>query len=337
MRTDELINDGEHFYLGPFSNADDGMRSTGGTVNVGELADTTGNLDKREFVFHSTREGAPRRFSTRWAMSYLPGPLTRDQILGLMADQKATTPAFIATLADTAGAAATKPEPDVVVLADDESAVAPEVADGTPVAYLDSAADWAALAGASAGGTRLQPSIAARVRLLFDETKGDLRHEAEWESIVAPLGADVDGADFIAVDYDDRDLQSVPPDGAVYVLPDAKIHTKTFFSNAQRALKDQLYRSESLSLFRNDALELYSRVDETEDAFAERRRKEADKRLDNEVDELEELADALIESLEDAADEWDEAAQAIEPFEVGLEKTDITVEDFTLVWVPTSS
>ncbi|MDG1367828.1 MAG: hypothetical protein P8P85_12285, partial [Acidimicrobiales bacterium] len=212
-----------------------------------------------------------------------------------------------------------------------------EVADGTPVAYLDSAADWAALAGASAGGTRLQPSIAARVRLLFDETKGDLRHEAEWESIVAPLGADVDGADFIAVDYDDRDLQSVPPDGAVYVLPDAKIHTKTFFSNAQRALKDQLYRSESLSLFRNDALELYSRVDETEDAFAERCRKEADKRLDNEVDELEELADALIESLEDAADEWDEAAQAIEPFEVGLEKTDITVEDFTLVWVPTSS
>ncbi len=408
----------------------DGMRSAGGTVDVGELADTIGNLDKREFVVHSTREGAPRRFSTRWAMSYLPGPLTRDQISGLMADQKATTPAFAATLADAAGAAATKPEPNVVVLADDESAVAPEVADGTPVAYLDPAADWAAVAGASAGGTRLQPAIAARVRLLFDETKGDLRHEAEWESIVAPLGADVDGADFIAVDYDDRDLRSMPPDGAVYVLPDAKIHTKTFFSNAQRALKDQLYRSESLSLFRNDALKLYSRVDETEDAFAERCRREADKRLDNEadelratmtkkqdrvrsaiakaedrlreleddasdrkrgellsgamdiigglfggkrsarsilggarrasdkrrttanasnrvesaknrleekVDELEELADALIESLEDAADEWDEAAEAIEPFEVGLEKTDITVEDFTLVWVPTSS
>ena len=51
----------------------DGMRSAGGTVDVGELADTIGNLDKREFVVHSTREGAPRRFSTRWAMSYLPG------------------------------------------------------------------------------------------------------------------------------------------------------------------------------------------------------------------------------------------------------------------------
>ena len=410
----------------------DGMRSAGGTVDVGELADTIGNLDKREFVFHSTRGGAPRRFGTRWAMSYLPGPLTRDQISGLMADQKAVALPPTSTAAPTAAApvapATSEPEPAVAELADDESAVAPEVADGTPVAYLDPAADWAAAAGATAGGTRLRPAIAARVRLLFDETKGDLRHEAEWEAIVAPLGADVDGADFVAVDYDDRDLRSTPPDGAVYVLPDAKIHTKTFFSNAQRTLKDQLYRSESLSLFRNDTLKLYSRVDETEDDFAERCRREADKRLDEEadelrkamakkedrvkaaiakaedrlreleddasdrkrgellsgamdvigglfggkrsarsilggvrrasdkrrttanasnrvesaknrleekVDELEELADALVASLEDAADEWDEAAEAIEPFEVGLEKTDITVEDFTLVWVPT--
>ncbi|MFZ8917795.1 MAG: hypothetical protein ACO20K_10770, partial [Ilumatobacteraceae bacterium] len=59
-------------------------------------------------------------------------------------------------------------------------------------------------------------------------------------------------------------------------------------------------------------------------------------RLDEKIDELEDLADALVESLEAAADAWDEAAESIEPFEVRLEKTDITVEDFTLVWVPTS-
>lgn len=412
----------------------DGMRSAGGTVDVGELADTIGNLDKREFVFHSTRGGAPRRFGTRWAMSYLPGPLTRDQIAALMADQKAAASAAATAVSGTAAAATTTAspaapiEPAVPELADDESAVAPEVADGTPVAYLDPAAEWARNVGAVAGGTRLQPALAARVRLLFDETKGDLRHEAEWEAVVAPLGADVDGADFMAVDYDDRDLRSTPPDGAVYVLPDAKIHTKTFFSSAQRTLKDQLYRSESLSLFRNDELKLYSRVDEDADAFAERCRREADRRLDEEaddlrasmakketrvkaaiakaedrlreleddagdrkrnellsgaidvigglfggkrsarsvlggvrrasskrrtsanasnrvetaknrldekIDELEELALALTDALEEAADEWDEAAEAIEPFEVGLEKTDITVEDFTLVWIPT--
>ena len=401
----------------------DGMRSAGGTVDVSALADTIGNLDKREFVLHSTRSSRPRRFSTRWAMSYMTGPLTREQIAGLMADRRAvtSTPAS-ATSADTA-------PPEAVELADDESAVAPDVADGIPVAYLDPAAGWATAAGATIGGGRLQAAIAARVHLLFDDTKGDLRHEAAWEAIIVPLGTDIDGADFVAVDYDDRDLRPTPPEGAIYVLPQAKIHTKTFFSNAQRALKDQLYRSASLSLFRNDALKLYSRVDEREHDFAERCRIEADTRLDEEadelraamqrkqervqaavakaedrlreleadasdrkrsevlsgavdiigglfggrrsarsilggvrrasdkrrttanasnrvesaknrldekIDELEDLADALVESLEAAADAWDEAAEAIEPFEVRLEKTDITVEDFTLVWVPTS-
>ncbi|MEO0495155.1 MAG: DUF87 domain-containing protein [Actinomycetota bacterium] len=410
----------------------DGMRSAGGTVDIGELADTIGNLGKREFVFHSTRGGVPSTFGTRWAMSYLPGPLTREQIADLMAGQKAAVPAAptAAPAAPAAGStvpAAAPAAPPTPELADDESAIAPEVADRTQVAYLDPAASWASTIGAVAGSTRLQPAIAARVRLLFDETKGDLRHEAEWEAVVAPLGADVDGGDFVAVDYDDRDLRSAPPEGAVYVLPDAKIHTKTFFSNAQRTLKDQLYRSESLSLFRNDELKLYSRVDESESDFRARCEKAADDKLDEEaeelrksmakkedrvraaiakaedrireleddasdrkrnevlsgaidvigglfggkksarsilggvrrasskrrtsanasnrvetaknrlnekLDELDELAEALTDALDEAADEWDAAAAAIEPFDVGLEKTDITVEDFTLIWVP---
>ena len=65
----------------------------------------------------------------------------------------------------------------------------------------------------SPAGGGCTPALAARVRLLFDETKGDLRHEAEWEAVVGPLGTDVDGADFVAVDYDDRDLRPDPPDG----------------------------------------------------------------------------------------------------------------------------
>ena len=35
------------------------------------------------------------------------------------------------------------------------------------------------------------PGLAARLRLLFDDTAADLRHEVEWEAVVAPLGADV--------------------------------------------------------------------------------------------------------------------------------------------------
>ncbi len=42
-------------------------------------------LDKRVFLLHNVHEDAPVVFHTRWAMNYLPGPLTRSQIPALNA------------------------------------------------------------------------------------------------------------------------------------------------------------------------------------------------------------------------------------------------------------
>jgi hypothetical protein len=271
----------------------EGMRAAGGDADIDAIGDTIGGLGKRKFLLHTTRGGAPITFGTRWAMSYLPGPLTRDQIGVLMADRRAElaattapSPSATATPATAPAAAAPAAAPAAAALADDESAVAPDVADGVEVAYLDPAAPWGELVGASPSGRRLQPALAARVNLLFDETKGDLRHEAEWEAVVGPIGADIDGDDFVAVDYDDRDLRPEPPDGAVYVLPDGKIHTKTYFTNAQRTLKDHLYRNEVLTLMRNPELKLYSRVGESAEEFADRCRRAGEDRADEEADEL---------------------------------------------------
>lgn len=273
------------------------------------------------------------------------------------------------------------------------------------------------------------PAVAARVRLLFDDTKGDLRHEAEWEAVVVPAAESVTGDDFRSVDYDDRDLRDAPPEGAVYVLSPARIDTKTYFKSVESTLKDHLYRSEQLHLFANPTLKLYSRVDESREDFetrcqaaadaeadkeadslrqsllkkqdsiqdaiakaedrvrelesdtSDRKRNEllsgamdivggllggkrsarsilggvkrassgrrmssnaterlstAKNRLDEKVNELDELADELTDSLMEAQEVWDEAAKNIEEFDVGLEKTDITVSEIALVWVPTS-
>src|SRR4051812_6659377 len=45
-------------------------------------------LGKRVFMLHNVHEQAPRIFQTRWTMSYLRGPLSRDQIRILMADRR---------------------------------------------------------------------------------------------------------------------------------------------------------------------------------------------------------------------------------------------------------
>ncbi len=49
-------------------------------------------LDKRVFLLHNVHESAPVLLQSRWAMSYLRGPMGRDEIRALMAPQKAARP-----------------------------------------------------------------------------------------------------------------------------------------------------------------------------------------------------------------------------------------------------
>ena len=49
-------------------------------VDVGAVGDTISGLGKREFVLRRAGKDQPEVFTTRWAMSYLRGPMTRDQI-----------------------------------------------------------------------------------------------------------------------------------------------------------------------------------------------------------------------------------------------------------------
>lgn len=406
----------------------DGMRSSDGTVDIKELADSITALDKREFVLHSTRAARARRFSTRWAMSYLAGPLTRQQISLLTSDEHRQRAAASSSndAADTASRHETMP------LADNESAIAPTVADIVAVRYLDPSVPYAELLDARFDGKRLQAAIAVRVRMLFDDTRAKLRHEIQWEAILTPLSDHIDADDALLVDYDDRDLREQAPESAIYILPDAKIRNKTFFRNVQKEIKDHLYRHQHLELHHNPELKVFSRAGESLEAFQRRCQQIADERTDEDANRLrevlakkidrintaiqksedklrelqfdaasrkqdqrtsqimdiaggllggllggrrstrsiitgglrrsqskgrmvakaeerlktaenrynelledrDELEDALGEDLFEIQSEWEDKATAMEPFPVSLEKTDISIEDVALLWIP---
>ncbi len=258
----------------------DGMSASDGSVDIPALGKTISNLEKRQFVLHSTKAAAPQLFNTRWAMSYLPGPLTREQISQLTTDEQRQAGVNVKDNVRSGSEAAP------AALADNESAVAPQTADNVQVRYLDPGVNYSDEIGASATGKRLQAGLAVRVEMLFDDTKAKLRHEAEWEAIITPLDGPIDPDDAIVVDYDDRDLTSKEPDSAIYILPDAKIKNKTYFSSAQKAIKDHLYSNQELELFYNSELKLYSRIGETRDEFESRCEQAADDGADKDADKL---------------------------------------------------
>jgi hypothetical protein len=85
------------------------------------------------------------------------------------------------------------------------------------------------------------------------------------------------------VDHDDRDVLATAPEGAVYVLPVAKIATKSWWATVQRAVRDDLVANRHMTLFANRELKLWSRPAETREAFETRCRIVADEREDAEA------------------------------------------------------
>ncbi len=419
----------------------DGLRSADGGVDINQVTETISGLGKRQFMLRTTKSSKMPLLTTRWAMSYLAGPLTREQIGRLMEPKlqailgggSAATAANAAPASGTeTGAAASAPAaaapaaPAGPVLADDESALPPSVPDSLTVRYVRSAAPWLADLDAVAGGDRLTPALAARVNLLFDETKAKLRHTEEWEAIIPLTGDNIDVDNAITVDFDDRDFDTEAPDGAIYVLPEFDISASAIRS-AGAALKTKLAIDETVTLLHNPELKLWSRPGESADDFAARcdaaaedgadeatekiraklekkrdsveaalakaedrvaeleiqaqgrkqqqlvnigtsvlgsllggrsrtrgmasaarrmssssrqsastkaRLESAQNRAAEKIGELEELEQDLQDAVIEIDDEWTEKAEAVEEFEVPLEKSDITVDDLMLIWLP---
>lgn len=72
----------------------DGLEAASGAGDLQETSATISGLEKREFVLRQAGRDELDVFTTRWAMSYLRGPLTRDQISALMeASRPPATPA----------------------------------------------------------------------------------------------------------------------------------------------------------------------------------------------------------------------------------------------------
>jgi hypothetical protein len=255
----------------------EGLQSASGSTDVGAFDTLISGLGKRQFVLQSTKAKEPSVFTTRWVMSYLKGPLTRDEVKTLTGEVEVPVPTSSAT-----------PIAHAPEVADDATPVAPPVADGVSVSYLDPAAPWAGEVEADPAGRALAPAAVATVRLLYDDQYADVSHQEVFEAVIHPLDLVVTDDNLRAVDHDERDFSGSAPAGAAYRLVDVPIDSKAYWTGLASSLRDHLVRNRTVQIFKNPALKLYSRVGESREAFAGRCAAAA-----------EEAADADIAALKD--------------------------------------
>ncbi len=235
----------------------EGLQSSGGEVDLKALDEQISGLDKRQFVLHTTGGQPPRLFTTRWVMSYLAGPLTKDQVATL-------TPIRPPTRAPI-----TAPTP-VPAPAGEAVPVAPPVADGIGVCYLDPAALWAPAVGASPGSTELAAMVAVTVDLLYDDVPSRLSHREVYEAILTDPASPPGQETVITVDHDPRDFLSEPPPGATYRLPASSFGAAGFWKSLSASIVDYLVASHRITIWKNPGLKLYSRIGESESEFRTR-------------------------------------------------------------------
>ncbi|MEX0795777.1 MAG: DUF87 domain-containing protein [Acidimicrobiia bacterium] len=267
----------------------DGLNAASGGVDTAQLDNLIAGLEKRQFIHHSTSRPQPEIFGTRWAQSYLAGPLTRDQVGDLMKGTKleAATPepAMVPDQVTPAGAAPA-------------NEMAP-VADRVMVSVADPASPWLEAVGGKPTGKRYALGAAAVVQLLYDERAAELNHQETYEAVIYPLGRVLDPASVHSVDHDERDFLPTPPGPASFETPEADVGSASFWSGLESDLKNHLVANQSVQIFHNAELGIYSRPGETGDDFVARCESAATGAADAEMAKLKDKYRTKIERVKE--------------------------------------
>ncbi len=296
----------------------EGLRSASGAADPAELSRLVGALEKRRYLLYRTG-AAPCVFTSRWAMSYLRGPLTRDEVgrlskpasaeqltapaAGSQAQAKAApTPGSPKPATTTQAAATENPKGEASTAA--ATAASPNAATAPPTAaasasvrHVDPAANWLPQVGGVPTSRRFAPAVAVQVEMLFDERRVKLKHTEVFEAIVYPLDESFSDSALHVVDHDPRDFRDTPLEGASFLASSA-LSDKALLTKLKRQLIEYLLRSQLRTAFKNAALGLVSRVGEDHAAFSARCQAEVERQANEQAQKLHAKYASRIEKVQ---------------------------------------
>ena len=202
------------------------------------------HIDKRRFLLHNIHEAAPCILQSRHAMSYLAGPLSREQIRAI-------------TAADPRRATTTAAPRD-----DSGDTPPPALPAGINRHYLPSEQ--------TSDMTHYYPVALASVRLYYRDAKSNTRHE---QTLLLQAPIDEDGIDWsqsqtapVAADQ----LQNAPHQPCRHHPAPAIASDPAAWKTAEKTLATHLRQHQNLTLHYNKTLNTYSNPGEDADTFRNR-------------------------------------------------------------------
>ncbi|NLG89227.1 MAG: ATP-binding protein [Clostridiaceae bacterium] len=248
-------------------------------------------LGNRVFYLHNVHEDEPVIFSTRWVLSYLAGPLTRDQITALTSKETVYE----------------KPQP---VQDNIPQMHKPGVFDETrpvhsksavPVLPLQIKQVYLPASGIEPGNLVYVPSVIGAADVLYSNSKLGVAVSKSY-TLLAPLHegpVPLNWSEAEQIDIDLRDLDSAPLEGACYAdFPDAASKAGSY-EDWKRLLTQYIRTNLCLKLFYSPTLKLISEPGEDERAFRIRLQHLAHERRDEAVEAIRKKYESKLDTLEE--------------------------------------
>ena len=201
-------------------------------------------LSSRVFLLNNVNEDRPQLFKTRWTLSYLSGPITRDGIKALMQNRQRVDAEHAPAEAKNAIAANAAP------------VLPPEV----PCYFLP--VD-------KTGATNYQPQLIGAAKLRYSDDKRNLNEtrEAVWITPILDAPAAVDWTKAEVADITLNELEKSATEGIGFeALPSDAAQAKNYAA-WNKSFANWLFQSQQISLFKSPSLNQISHPGESERDF----------------------------------------------------------------------
>ncbi len=243
----------------------------------GKMEETLAALGSRVFLLNNVHEDAPEVFETRWAMSYLRGPLTRAQIKTLMDPRRGSAGKAAPSTARAAPAAAVA------------GGARPVLPPGVNQLFVP--------ARGADGDLVYRAAVLGDAEVYFADGKRGLS-ATRTVSRLALLAAPLDWSAGEEPDFAVDDLEAEPAAGSSFADAGASLGGKSAESWS-RDFAAWVYREATVDLWKSPSAGVVSKPGESEADFRVRLQQEAREKRDAAADRLREKYGAKLASLQE--------------------------------------
>ncbi|WP_457562533.1 helicase HerA domain-containing protein [Caminibacter pacificus] len=242
--------------------------------NKKEVAEKIANLKGRHFYLKNVHEDDVREFYTRWVLSYLKGPMTKDDIRRLMKDKKTEV----------------QETPAVTETSDSDGGMKPIVSKKIKEYFNDTNIN---------SDDPFYPYIYANAKVRFYNQKRGIDFEEEFDYKLE-LYEGMNTIDWEeAVEERPANLSRKYKSSAKFAKLPEIVENASSLKEFERKLKDYLYHNKKIELFACKKLKMESKLGESEEDFRARVDGVLKDKKEAEIEKIEKKYKTKFERLQD--------------------------------------